>query len=166
MYVSAVSPTGEVATINLSDVRVVPSCPIALLSNHARQANVFYKSDRHTQQLDFNGINVPVRYTDNLLVEADVIIHSESPAQLPNPSGSPMVDAFNSHVTTPDTQERHITVCDYFGGVGGMTSCMPDHFSTQAYCDSNSLPREVFSYNNPSVPVNTSLYNAMSSPGF
>ena len=47
-----------------------------------------------------------------------------------------------------------------------MTSCMPDHFSTQAYCDSNSLPREVFSYNNPSVPINTSLHYAMSSPDF
>ena len=77
-----------------------------------------------------------------------------------------MVDAFNSHVTTPDTQEQHVTVCDYLGGVGCMTSCMPEHFSTQAYCDSNSLPRDVFSYNNPSVPVNTSLYNAMSSPDF
>ncbi len=120
MYVSAVSPTGQVATINLSDVRVVPSCPIALLGNHARQANVFYESDRHTQKLDFNGISVPVRYTDNLLVEADVVIHSESPAPLPNLSKSPMVDAFNLHFTTPGS-EQNITVCDYFGGIGCMT---------------------------------------------
>jgi len=173
MYVSAISEDGQATTVDLTEVRVVPTCPLALLGNHARALNVFLHASSTEQSVEFNGVKVPARYNDNLLLETEVVVHSTTPPPLPE-DGSTIATAFNKYITRMNedttshtgrtTTNRNVT--EYCGGIGHAASSWPSGFETRAYCDIDKNARQVFSHNHPEVPVNTSLHHAMIDPEF
>ena len=134
MYISAVDKDGNMRTVNLKEVQVIPTSPANLLGNYARHSDLYYLSDRNGQSMDFDGINIPV-IMEKYLVHFAAVAHS---AAIPKITRKPVaVDDLmppqQIAKQTSEPQPTHdgkcyadgrTTVAEYFGGCGMGSSAM------------------------------------------
>ena len=78
MLVTGIDALGNAYTINVTNVQVVPSCPVALLGNHVQELGIRFIQNEETQWVNFGPIRVPARYKD-LLLHSEFIVHGQSP---------------------------------------------------------------------------------------
>ena len=164
MYISAADSEGNMRTVNLKEVQVIPTSPANLLGNYARHSDLYYLSDRNGQSMDFNGINIPV-IMENYLVHFAAVAHS---AAIPKITRKPVaVDELMppQKVAEQTAQPQPLddgkcytdgrtTVAEYFGGCGMGSAAMDNQcFNTKCYFDSDTEAAAVFKYNNPQVPI-------------
>ena len=167
MLVTGIDALGNAHTINVTNVQVVPSCPVALLGNHVQELGIRFIQNEETQWVNFGTIRVPAKYKD-LLLHSEFIVHGQSPTPVVGDHLPPLMKAFNHHLRTSrgtddDTTSvgRDLKVAEYYGGIGCATASLPSDFVTHTYFDSDHAARTVFELNNPGVRTHGSVHDAM-----
>ena len=170
MLITAVDDSGNHSTVNLPDVHVCPSCPVALLGNHARDHGIYLLADRSGQFVDFGGALVPAVYQD-MLLRMQVVVHSENPPPLLATGDSQIATLFNSAIATTPAEAytvntNRITVAEYYCGIGTASACLPGDFITSVGCDSNAEASAVFAHHQPQAEQYGDIQSAMQTPSF
>ena len=121
MLVTGIDALGNAYTINVTNVQVVPSCPVALLGNHVQELRIRFIQNEETQWVNFGPIRVPARY-NGLLLHSEFVVHGQSPAPVAGEHRPPMMKASNHHLRTRQETDTGTTsvgsdikVAEYYG---------------------------------------------------